>query len=466
MKKIFIAIAAIGAAYCAGAYVSGRIAEQTLREQLVQMQQQQPDVIKDARIVEYRRGIFTSDMRVIAKALPRSAELGEWTVTLDSHLHHGPLLFVDHPSLGLFAADMRIRPQTGNTEIDGNISRLFGDSIGVLTTVMSFGDTYRMRWVIPAIESKDGDKRFSMAESVLTGTGNYRDQSGKAHMTTGRIEASSPGRTATIAPIVMDVDSKTLEAGLKLTDIDMAIAQVDIVAPPQPPLHMQQLAFRQKQTLNGANIDTSDKFSVARLDTATTLEKLYLNFDLNGLDRPAMKFMATMFDNQPAQPEQVMPFMQQQYMKLLTLLPKDASLRVELGAHHANGDPQAQLVLQYQPPADGRSVAALTEYVDYLQLANGSLLVKVPAAMVPAPMVSPYIGQYIAQDGNDYVLRANLQQGNLEVGQVTMPKEQLAANLENARKQRAEAAAKQQAAPKPAAVQTGFGPRQPSPRSL
>jgi hypothetical protein len=230
---------------------------------------------------------------------------------------------------------------------------------------------------------------------------------------------------------------------------------------------MQGLAFKQTQVLNGANIDTSDKFSIAKLETATTLEKLYLNFDLNGLDRPAMKFMSTMFNNQPAQPDQVMPFMQKQYLQLLALLPKDASLRIELGAHHANGDPQAQLVLQYQPPADGRNVAALTEYVDYLQLANGSLLVEVPTAMVPAQAVSPYIGQYIVQDGNAYVLRANLQQGNLKVGQLTMPKEQLAASLENMQKARAAAeAAKQQAVPKPASMQTGFGPQQPSPRSL
>jgi hypothetical protein len=90
-------------------------------------------------------------------------------------------------------------------------------------------------------------------------------------------------------------------------------------------------------------------------------------------------------------------------------------------------NPQAQWLIEYRAPADGRDVRAIADPLDYLQLADSTLLARLPASLIPEPLVAPHIDTYITREGSDYVLRATLKEGTLTIGKTPIPRETLAA---------------------------------------
>lgn len=437
-KKALASIVALAALYCGAAYVSGYLGEKNIREQL-ELSKSQPQASElDIQLVEYRRGIFTSDVRVSTKSrkeLPKGAKI---EITVDNAVRHGPLLFADGPAIGALSAISTVQVKTGLPEEDKKITDIFGSSIGTATSVVKYNGDYRLTWVLPSITYKNDELQFALGESRAMAEGNTNNLSSSGDMTIGRLEmTTTEGGHVTMSPTVAKFTTRNVESGLNLSDVDGAIAEIDVRSTSKPPLSIKGLTFNQVQTLAGASINSSFKLGVAKLSGPVELENAYYTMDLNGVSKEATRRLATLFQNQPTDPEQQQAFFATQLKEVAPLLLQNGlSLKLAIGASFGGGTPQAQWLIQYKAPTDGRDIFAITDPLEYLQLADSTLLVKAPATLVPAPLIAQFVDAYIVQAGSEYVLRASLQDGALKVGKTPIPKEMLAAMLAGMNKEK------------------------------
>lgn len=409
--------------------MTGYVAANIAREQVERLQAQPQTARMNMKIVEYRRGVFSSDV-VTSFTLPDELpEIGQPQFIMENKLRHGPLLFANGISAGWFSSTSTIRVKTNAPEFDQKIVEIFGPSIGKLTTLGYFNNTYDVRWNLPAIEYKAAAATFSLADSNMDCEGGYKDLSGNCRFTLGRIEATGvDGSKLTIAPLVGSANSRNVEEGVDLVDMDMNIAGIDVQSTAKPPVSIKGISIRQTQKLVGPNIDSSVKFSLASLSGPVQVDNFHYDMDFNGVSKQAIKRLTAMSAEMPIDPAQQNTYLATQMKEILPLLLQDSLvIKLDTGAQYLGAHPQAQWLVQYKAPADGRDVRTITDPIDYLQLADSTLLARLPVSLIPEPLVAPYIDSHITRDGNDYVLRATLKNGILTIGKTQIPRETLVA---------------------------------------
>jgi uncharacterized protein YdgA (DUF945 family) len=427
MKKILVSIAVAAAAYTGAAWFSGYYAEKLSREQLAMLLAQPQTAKMNAQITSYRRGIFSSDF-VMSMTMPDEIPgVGKIEITADNKLRHGPLLFENGISIGSFSSTSQMRVKTSAPELDKKITDVFGPSIGRLTTVTYFNGGYEGNWVLPAIDYQAEAAKFSIADSELACEGNYKSLGGNCRIALGRIELTGKDNSkVTIAPLVGTGTSRHIEEGIDLVDLDMTIDAIDVQGADKPPVSIKGVAIRQTQAMNGANIDSTVKFSLAKLNGPVALDNFHYAMDFNGFNKEAIKRMGTLSAEMPIDPAEQNAYLLNQMKDILPLLLQNGlTVKLDTGAQYMGTHPQAQWLVQYKAPADGRDVRTITEPTEYLQLVDSTLLARLPAMLVPEPLVAQYIDSHIARDGDDYVLRATLQDGTLTIGRTPIPKEVL-----------------------------------------
>ncbi len=429
MKKLLASLPIIAAVYCGAAYLSGYFGEKIWNEQMALAQAQPQAARMNLKTIEYRRGIFSSSIVASATLPDELPGIGKPDMIVESTVRHGPLLFAKGLAIGPFASVSTIRIKTDQPDIDKKITDVFGPSIGRITTVAYFNQGYDLSWDLPAFEHQDATARFSMTDSSLDCEGNYLDLRSACKVALGRIEVNSTnGAKIVVAPIAGNIISKSTEAGVALNDIDLTLDEVDVRGPDRPPVLLKGMVLKQTQTLAGGNIDSSQTWSLAKFSGPFTLENLYYVVDLNGVNKAAMKRLSAYGDDLPANPEaQAAHFAA--FMKDLApaLLQDGLMFKLDIGAQYLGAHPQAQWLVQYKAPADGRDVRAINDPIDYLQLADSTLVARLPVSLIPEPMVAPYLDSHITRDGNDYVLRATLKNGILTIGRTPIPRETLMA---------------------------------------
>lgn len=430
-KKIVASIAAVGALYCGAAYTSGYVGEKDVRAQLELLRAQPQSSNVDIQLLDYRRGVFSSDIRLAVKSREALPNGGRIEVVMDNAVRHGPLLFAGKPAIGAYSATSTFQLETGVPEDDKKIAEIFADGFGTATSVVGYDSNYDLTWVLPAIANKGGAQQFSLGETRATASGNTRDMSGAAELTIGALElTTAAGEQVTMSPTIVKFDVKNAEPGINLIDMDGAIAQLDIRNPAEPPLTMKELTFGQTQSLNGASIDTAIRFGIAKVIGAVQVDDVYYNIDLNGVSKDATRRMAELFKNPPADEAEQPAYFAAQFKQLAPVLLKDGlSLKLAVGGKYGGGASELQWEVRYKAPADGRDVTAIADPFEYMQLADSTLLIKAPAALIPEPLIANYIDTFVVREGSDFVLRATLQNGALTVGKTPIPKEMLAAML-------------------------------------
>jgi uncharacterized protein YdgA (DUF945 family) len=429
MKKILVSIAAVAIVYCGLAYLSGYFAEKISREQLALMLTQPEMARTDIKISEYRRGIFSSNF-VLSMTMPDELpEIGRLEIIGDTRLRHGPLLFADGIKIGPFSSVSTVRIKTSTPELDQKIAAIFGPSVGLITSTTYFNGGYDARWTLPALEHKADATTFSIADSELTYDGNYRSLDANYRFALGRIEVTGvDGSKMTITPLVGSANSRNIEAGVGLVDMDMSIDQIDVQNPSKPPVMLKALGLKQKQVLNGENVDSSVTFSLAKLTGPVVLDNFHYTMAFNGISKQALKRLSELTANAPVDPAQRSAYYSTQFKELApVLLQNGLAIKLDTGAQYLGANPQAQWLVQYKAPADGSDVRTITDPLEYLRLVDSTLLARLPSSLIPEPLVAPYIDSHITRDGNDYVLRATLVNGDLTIGKTAVPKEVLAA---------------------------------------
>lgn len=425
MKKPLFAALGVAIAYTGAAWYTGYMGEQKFREQLALGQQQSSSAGMQLDKVEYDRGIFSSRVELSIKPV---STLPLEQVTFKSRVTHGPLLFGRGFGVGLY--DMQsefallLRDETVNTALQAALK----DKLDNIRTRVYFDGAYDGLWELEAIEKQQDGVNLSMQPSRLGFSGKLDSLSGKGQLTVGAIKITlADGSRVEMNEMTADVSVENLEPGVNLTNMKLEMPGVNATSATGVPFAMEGLTVAQTQTLVNNKIDTHIKMDMARLVGPVVVDKAYYHIAFNQVDKAAVKAMNKSLTRAAGvtDPTALQAVYVQMFTQAMPLLLQDGlTAQLAVGAEFMGGKSEALWNIRYVPPVDGKTIAELQGMEDYLALVDSDLLVKAPAALLQASPASTMVGTYVEEENGFYLLKARFKNGELVVGNTTVPPEQ------------------------------------------
>ncbi len=435
MKKIIIGVAGAAVAYSAVSWYVGFAGEKQFRAQIELAKAHVENSGMSYELVSYQRGLFSSHFELKIKPLQVMPPFDKLEVLAEGTNYHGPILW--HGGLGLGLFDELLKPQLklGDEEAEKKLHQAVGDSLGVISMRAHFNKTYDASWDFQPININEDGAQFAMAASSMKFTGRLDSLDCKGTLALGAIDVTSADKSqAHIDSLAGNLDFKMLEPGIYIGNYDLGIEQAKFTNAMGVAVNLNKLGLNLAQTVNDNALDTSVKLSLGKVSGPMEITNGYYEVKVNkvSLDavrswskayRDAMASVTVGSDPMAAQLAMMGVF----GSELPKFLQKGLNLHINLGAEFMGGKPNAHWEVNYVGPVDGKTLADLTNTQEYLALADSDLLVQAPAMLLGALPMDQYVGSYVTQEGDDYVLKASLHNGALKVGTVDIPQEQLLA---------------------------------------
>lgn len=437
MKKL-IGLGVIIAAYVAAAFYTGYLGEKNIRHQFALSQQQSEAQGVKLVLDRYERGIFFSQVDFTATYADMNLPFGAFTLSSQSRVQHGPLLFSGGFGVGLFASVSSVNFTTGLEEWNESIANLFGDSIGEIVTIGHFNNTYTSTWTVPEIDHQSENNSVKIAGITLRVEGNYTSMDMVGSFDIGAMDiTSAEGVKITSTPITGKFDVENISEWVNITNMDMAMENMSFQSEAMAGASIAQLKIVQTQKLVNGKIDTFVSMTAASVKSPVEISSLYYNVTLNQLNPAAIQQWATVAKKMQADqtdPQQLFVAYEEDMTALMdAALQKGLHFKLGMGADFMGGKATLEWVADYQPLPDGKHVNDIVDPLEYLLLVNSDLMVRVSESIVSQTplvmMVGQYMDTYITLDGDQYVMHATLKEGVLKVGNTELPKEILLAIL-------------------------------------
>jgi uncharacterized protein YdgA (DUF945 family)/uncharacterized protein YneF (UPF0154 family) len=427
MKKLAVVALLLGAGYVGGAYLTGYLGEQNMRQQLSLSQAQSAESGMLILLDSYERGLFSSDIKLTMRSTSPLPMMQQAEVHMNSQVSHGPVLFNKGLALGLFAATTQVKLQFKDAELSQKLGEFFGDSIGEIHTLANFNNSYSARWTLAEKKHEVESFHLSLGESWIDMRGRFDslNVAGELHLGAFSL-VSDDGSEITSQPAEGKFALDNIESGLSLGNMELLLSEMQVKTAAGMDVVLHDLAYKQTQALVNKAIDTHVGFSIAKVAGPVELSNLYYQVDLNQLNVEAVKAWAKVAQQMPSDPAELNSFYAAQFKQLMPLfLQEGLALKLAMGAEFMGGHPKAEWTIRYKAPADGASLADLTEAFEYLALVDSQLEVRLPEAVALGLPMLAMMGDYVTQDAGEYVLTAKLSDSDLVVGQKPIPRETL-----------------------------------------
>ena len=436
MKKIVGLLILIGL-YVAAAYYTGVQGEKNIRHQFALSEQQSKAQGLKLVLENYKRGIFSSSMRFTATYGNENSpfEFGPITLSSDTQMQHGPVLWKGGLGVGLFSSLSTLELTTGDDDVDQGLKTLFGDSIGEIVTQGYFNNTYTAVWSLPAIDSSNEGTELSLAESAVTFSGSYSDLDFVGSFAIGAIElVTADGSKMSMTPINGTFDVDNISEFVSISNMDMTLDTLSFTDASAVGFVIEQLKVVQTQKLVNEKIDTSVRFSAEKFKGPVEVSAMYYDLSLNQLDPAALQqwvMLSQKMNVMAADPSS--GFEKEMEALLDSALQEGLQFKVAVGADLMDGRARIDLAADYKPLTDGRKIADIVAPEEYLTLVDGELLVTLSQSIVNqtplAFMMGEYVDTYVTLEGDKYRMHGKLNAGQLTVGTVEMPATMLLALL-------------------------------------
>lgn len=437
MKKLLGLILIVGL-YLAAAFYTGYQGEKNIRHQFAMAEQKSEAQGVKLVLNNYERGILFSEMDFSASYGEAAAPVGALTLNSKSRIQHGPLLFANGFGVGLFSAESTLELTTSNEAVNQDIKAVFGESIGELVTVGHFNNTYSGTWTLADIVYENDGSTLTLAESIVKVEGSYDDVDVAGSFTIGAIEfLAADGSKVNVAPVSANFATDNIAESVTLSNLDMMVEKIDFSDGAMVAFSIEQLKMVQQQKLVNEKIDTSISFTAAKVQSPVEITSLRYDFALNQVDPAAVQKwteIATKMQSSPADPQELFTQYSDDTAELMDLLLQEGLVfTLGLGADFMGGAARLDLSAHYQPLPDGQQFKDIVNPLDYFLMVDSDLLIKISESIVTQTplvmMVGQYVGTYITQEGDQYVLHATLNDGKLMVGNTEVPLEMLLAFL-------------------------------------
>ena len=438
MKKLLGILILIGA-YVAVTYYMGVQGEKSLRQQFAMAEQQGARQGISLELNSYERGIFFSEMDVTATYVNVALPAAPIKIHSHSKIQHGPLYFYGSFGAGLFSSKSTIEIETADAEINQGITDLFGKSIGEITTVGHFNQSYTSTWSVAKIEHSEDGNKVTLDGVALTINGNMNKLDSYGSFTIGASEiVAEDGTKMTTTPMLGHFDMKSIAEGVSIGDMDMEIANISFLNASMVGFSVENFKITQTQKLVNDKIDTNVSFTADKVKSPVEINNLHYDIALNQLAPAAIqKWTEIAAAAQAMPPEEALAMYGESVAELAPLLLQEGlQFKLGLGADFMGGSALLDLTANYQELPGGQQVKDINDPIDYLKLVDAEALLKVSEAIVTQTpmfmMLGPYMDTYVTQEGDNFIVHATLKDGKLMVGNTEIPAEVLLAFLPGA----------------------------------
>lgn len=435
MKKIIIGVAGAAIAYSGASWYMGYQGEKALRTQFELSKQQLAGTGISYEIGRYDRGIFSSSYEVLAKLDKAVPTIGPYSFKAVGQVQHGPVLWRNGFGLGLMDYQLEPTLHFENNEVNQGFQKIFGGSLGEIKLRANFDKSYSGKWQFKPINVEGDSGKFAMEASEFLMNGQLDQLSCQGSFNFGAISFTNKDNLqGKISPMTGEFDVRSIEPGIFIYNYDFKVAESHFTNAMGIVSTLSQLELTMNQAINENAVDSSVKFALGKFSGPVEVSNGYYEVKLNKLSLDALRSwhkayneaMASVMDDNDPQAAQL-AMMGVFGSELPKFLQKGLNLHLNLGAEFMGGKPNAHWEVNYVGPVDGKTLADLTNTQEYLTLADSDLLVQAPAMLLGALPMDQYVGSYVTQEGDDYVLKASLHNGALKVGTVDIPQEQLLA---------------------------------------
>ncbi|WP_041522866.1 DUF945 family protein [Gilvimarinus agarilyticus] len=419
MKK-FLGLVLLVAAYVGLSYYSGMVGEQYINDQIELSRAQADNANIALDVANYERGVFQSNFDFSARANTEQFAVDSVTIDAKAQVFHGPIIFADGIKFGWFYARTDNALSTSEAEINTLLAQVLPQGLGRLNLLGEYGGSYDANWRTDIIEFNDDEGHIHVNGVDVHSEGRFDSLDSQSTITVGEIAAShSDGTEIGITPIHANVDMEFIAPQVPLSSGKLQFDALTIKSPEGMTTAIRNIELMQRQRLENDKIDTKVRLSAGQVEGMLPMSNLYYELELNQVTQEAMASWAEL--SPKLQTEEDYATYEQEIRTALTqLLHKDLVILMSSGGEAMNGYVNTKMDLHYVPPANGRSLASLTEVAEYVRLVKGSGQVVISKEiMTGTPLImllAPYMDTYIVQQGDEYVLNARINDGKLWVG--------------------------------------------------
>jgi uncharacterized protein YdgA (DUF945 family) len=429
MKKILGALSGVVLVYVGICFSLGFVAENSINERIEQHNQHagQLNGLK-FELKNFSRGIFASEMDVDMRF---SGDDFAKLVTLSSHskIQHGPVLWLNKFSIGVFATESTLVITTANKETNQKITSIFGDSLGLIHVNYSFTKTYSGSWDFNPIDVNEAGTQVKMDQSVLSFAGDFKNAD--APNMTGEFNIGAVLIKDATNEISMDAWTgkmdQTFIDSVPVANMNLATKKISIQNSMGFPISLENLSIEQKQIVADKKLNTLVAMRLEKFTGPIEVKNSFYQVEFNNFPLDGLKKVYAVMNNPD---NQVSPEMQ-----LAALAPALSSLMVDgiqfklgLGSELMEGKLAGDFNVLYHAPADGKTIMELESPEQMLALFSADLTMSVSESIVnQTPMggqLQPLVGTYVTLEDGVYHLTANLKNTAITVGTQTIPAEQ------------------------------------------
>lgn len=434
MKKLIAVVVAFVLVYVAAAYATGYLGERGVRQQLASDSEFLAGQQIGIELTDYRRGVMSSAITTVIRyrdVLPD----GELVVTVDARVTHGPLYWSGGmPRLGLSGIDGEFRLSAPeHPEFEALLARLWGDNLGSFTGHTGFTGRYTVDWQVPGfdqpVDLEAGRLSFAGAEGRLSGVVNEYRYRGEARLGSLAVEDGERGERIEVESLSTTFDLEYLNPYISVGELTLEAPRVAWHQLSGSTGELAELVMRVDTEAVEDKLDSQLAIDIARLDGVMyPVEDIYYRFAVKGVSQAGLsqwQANASGWDETASEEELV--------EALDALLQPGLRFTADMGASLVGGQSRLTFETDYVGFEDGRTLAQLDSYGDLLAAINIELVFRADEAIVMnTPLIllaADYIGTYLIDEGGEYVLRANLEDGRLTIADIPFPIEFLLMGL-------------------------------------
>ncbi|BFM22488.1 DUF945 family protein [Gilvimarinus japonicus] len=414
MKKIvFVLLGAF--AYVGLTYYSGIVGERYIKKQVAMAKKQHP-MQGELSVSDYHRGIFKSTFKVNFDNNGEQLQIDSLSLNSDVEVFHGPVIFADGVKFGWFyALSENNKIQSSNSDITQMLTKLFPQGVGHLNMLGTYGGSLDSSWHSGALTYQEDDVFFEVDGITINGKGTFGSQDAKGDLYFGKTQFTSDMAEITATPLEGQWKYTMTAEGVPISSSSATLKKVTFSPGSSKEASLNNVEMMQHQEIDKTYLNSSMKMTVKNFTGPFAAQDLYYELALDKMPMDAMVAWSQLSKEMSAAQENLdfAQFEPKMLEVLAKMAHKDISLTSKFGGKALDGYANANMQLGFDSKIEG-SIGSIKEYVAFLK-GNMKLIVseEIVAGTPLQFLITPYVGTYIIQKDNEYIVDAKISEGQL-----------------------------------------------------
>src|SRR5690554_3320298 len=419
MKKlVFVLLVAF--AYVGLTYYSGIVGERHIQEQVAMAKKQHP-MQGELTVTDYHRGIFKSSFKVSFDNNGEQLQIDSISLNSDVEVFHGPIIFVDGVKFGWFyALSENNQIQFSDSDIMETVAQIFPQGVGHFNMLGKYDGSLDSNWHAGVLTYQEDDVSLEVDGININGEGKVGSQDVKGDLHIGKTQFKSDAVEITATPLEGQWEYTMTDEGVPISSSSATLEKVTFAPDGSEIASLNSVAMMQQQKVDQTYLNSSMQMTVKSFIGPFAAQDLYYELSMEKIPMDAMVAWSQLSKEMSAvQPDIDFEKLEPKMLEVLgKMAHKDLSFSTKFGGKALDGYANANMQFGFDSKIADK-ISSINNLKEYVAFVKGDMKLVVSEEIVAGTplqfLIAPYVGIYIIQKDNEYIVEAKISKGQLLV---------------------------------------------------